>query len=330
VKHQQVDWNMSSEPQLITDLEIHRPSVVRRATTATNIERPDSLPLGIKVTGGPKLRAAGLTGQGVRVAVIDSGVDKDHPGFNGCVKKQTWFRGGTDLSKDDHGTHVAGTIHLMAPDAEIYDYRVFGETGSVSVTEAVSKSIMAAVADGCHVVNMSLGGPMPDASIHSAVQFAHSKGVYLVCAAGNEGDNNPLTNENSWPANHSECISIAAVKKEDDLPVARFSNSNDEVDYAGIGVEVVSFKAGKGHGYQEMSGTSMACPHVCGFIAALLTVPENRGGNLREILTRQYVIDIGTPGTDRMTGVGFVTNLTKSELNDLLPDVKPDTSCVVL
>lgn len=233
--------------------EIARPAVTRQSTSTA--ASPDQPPLGVVLTGGAKLRAAGLTGKGVRVAVIDSGVDKDHPGFGGQVKKQEWYRSGTPLSKDDHGTHVAGTIHLMAPDAEIYDYRVFGRSGRLEVGEAIAAAIYQAVKDDCKVINMSLGGPSPVSAIRDAVRHAKENGVILVCAAGNEGDNNPLTNEISYPASYEECISIAAVSKAKGLPVALFSNSNPQVDYAGIGVDVVSFKPGGG--FQIMSGTSV-------------------------------------------------------------------------
>jgi subtilisin family serine protease len=136
-----------------------------------------------------------LTGQGIKVAVIDSGVDKDHPAFNGMVKKTKWFRKGLSLAEDDHGTHVAGTIHFMAPDAELYDYRVFGVTGKYSVTESIRRAILEAVDDGCHVINMSLGGPTPSKGIQDAIKVATTQGAICVCAAGNEGDGDPLTNE---------------------------------------------------------------------------------------------------------------------------------------
>ena len=79
-----------------------------------------------------------------------------------------------------------------------------------------------------------------------------------------------------------------------------------------------------------MNGTSMASPHVAGFIAALLAAPEYRGGNIREILNRMFTIDIATPGTDKMTGVGFVTCLKREELDPLLPVPVPPEPCVVL
>lgn len=85
----------------------------------------------------------------------------------------------------------------MAPEAEIYDYRVFGDEGG-RVDLAIARSIELAIDDGCDVINMSLGGPRANFNIGRAVQLAHSRGVPMIVAAGNEGDNNPLTNENRY------------------------------------------------------------------------------------------------------------------------------------
>jgi thermitase len=175
----------SSRKEESDEDSIVRPKVIRRTTSSKPSE--DDLPLGAILTGAAKLREEGLTGEGVRVAVIDSGIDEKHPGFSGQVTRKMWYRSGTPLSKDDHGTHVAGTIHLMALNAQIYDYRVFGRSGNFSVTQAVAKSIMDATDSDCQVINMSLGGPFPSPEIKQAVQYAASKGVVLVCAAGNEG-----------------------------------------------------------------------------------------------------------------------------------------------
>eukprot|EP01083_Nonionella_stella_P081614 224898_1 len=163
----------------------------------------------------------------------------------------------TPLSEDDHGTHVAGTIHFLAPKAELCDYRVFGATGEVGGDEAIAMSIRQAVKDNCQIINMSLRVSYPIVpAVREAVKYAHSKGVVMVCAAGNDGDNNPFTNEmNTFPARWSETISVAAVSKSSGLPVAWFSEGNPEVDFAGIGVDVTSLKPGGG--YQNMSGTSM-------------------------------------------------------------------------
>lgn len=172
---------------------------------------------------------------------------------------------------------------------------------------------------------MSLGGPYPNPLIQEAVKYAHSKGVILVCAAGNSGDNDPLTNEIGYPASFPQCISVAAVSKADGLPVAVFSNSNAEVDYAGIGVDVVSMQPGGT--WQTMSGTSMACPHVCGLIAAILSNGRivNKGKQtdkiLRDALNSTYVVDIDQKGRDNNTGLGFLTALDETNFRRILQSV---------
>jgi major intracellular serine protease len=194
------------------------------------------------------------------------------------------------------------------------------------VTQAIAQSIYDAVdKDGCHVINMSLGGPAPSPQIQKAVRYAFEKGVILVCAAGNNGDDNILTNEVSWPASFPECLSIAAVQKRQGLPVAVFSNSNAQVDYAGIGVDVVSLKPGGL--YQTMSGTSMACPHVCGLVAALFSngriVNKGKGTDqiLRDALNDAYVVDIGVEGKDNATGLGFLTALDEAAFRKAMRDL---------
>jgi len=119
----------SSKPSVSTADNIPQPTVTRLASTEALSE--SHLPPGAILTGATRLRSLDLRGQNVKVAVIDSGIDADHVGFNNKVVYKQWYREGTPLSRDDHGTHVAGTIHFMAPEAELYDYRVFGRTGSL-------------------------------------------------------------------------------------------------------------------------------------------------------------------------------------------------------
>ena len=318
--------------------EMIRPHVVRGTTS--NISSDDNLvtsygdldatdanrlPLGARLHGARKLRQDDLTGTGVRVAVIDSGIDHAHPGFNDAVRTKRWFRFGTPLSQDDHGTHVAGTIHFMAPDAEIFDYRVFGQDGDFDGDTAIAKSIRSAVdVDKCHVINMSLRCSYPvRPDVKKAIKYAKKKGVHMVCAAGNDGDGDPNTNElYSYPARFDETISVAAVRKEDGFPAAEFSESNPQVTYSGIGKDVVSLKPGGG--IQTMSGTSMATPHVTGLIACLLSGNPTKYNDkqLRALLKNNYAVDIAQKGYDTQTGEGFVTYLAgddeKTELFDLL------------
>ena len=317
-----------------------RPKVVKRdiggglASAATygggfDAKDPNKLPMGARLHGAHKMRTDGLTGKGARVAIIDSGIDHTHPGLHDTVRTKRWFRKGTPLEEDDHGTHVAGTVHFLAPDAELYDYRVFGKDGDFDGDTAIAKSIMSAVdVDRCHVINMSLRCSYPVRSeIRKAVKYAYKKGVHMVCAAGNDGDGNAATDEPyTYPARFSETISVAAVRKEEGLPATAFSESNSQVIYSGIGRDVISLKPFGGH--QMMSGTSMATPHVTGLIACLLSGSVDKKMSdrlLRRLLKDRYLVDIGAKGYDKQTGEGFVTYLahgansgSSSELFDLL------------
>jgi len=309
---------------VVSRSEMKIPFGLRHEKNDVAVNAVENLPRGVMLTGAAKLRSNGLTGKGIKVAVIDSGVDELHSGFDGKVTKQVWFRSGSLSGGDEHGTHVAGTIHMMAPDAEIYDYRVFGEEGEFEVEDAIPLAIYEAVLDGCQVINMSLGGRFASSSTLSAVKYAHARGVIVVCAAGNEGDGNPLTNERAFPAIWDQCLSIAAVSKEKDLPVANFSNSNPHVDYAGIGFEVTSFQSYGG--YLTISGTSMASPHVAGLIAALLSGDNSFGEkkgvrrNMLKLLNEMFLIDIGQPGFDNESGLGLLTYLTKDEFDDMFKE----------
>ena len=101
-------------------------------------------------------------------------------GFHGSINSEKyWFRYGTPLSQDDHGTHVAGTIHFMEPQAELYDYRVFGEEGEIDSTMAVAKSIRHAVdITKCHIINMSLSVGYPvRTEIQKAIQYAYKNAL---------------------------------------------------------------------------------------------------------------------------------------------------------
>ena len=147
----------------------------------------------------------------------------------------------------------------------------------------------------------------------------------MVCAAGNDGDGNPYTDElYTFPARFDETISVAACRKEEGLPSTNFSESNAQVTYSGIGRDVVSLKPLGG--LQVMSGTSMATPHVAGLIACLLSGSPDRkltDSKLRKLLREKYLVDIGTKGYDKQTGEGFVTYLAgdsdgSSEVFDLL------------
>ncbi|MCB1545127.1 MAG: S8 family serine peptidase [Methylobacteriaceae bacterium] len=243
-------------------------------------------------------------GTGVTVAVIDTGVDGAHPalanvtgGLN-CVTAETLSdpaardRWGPAAKEGEHGTHVAGIIggqvvggwRGVAPGVKLRSYRVFPNSGGNASNFDIAKAIDAAVADGCGVINMSLGGGPPDALTKAAIDRALNAGAVVVAAAGNDG-RKPV----SYPAAFPECISVSAMGRKKSFPadstgaadimppaggaggldfVAAFSNFGSEIDAVGPGVEIVSTLPDGEFG--PMSGTSMATPAVAGFTAYVL------------------------------------------------------------
>jgi subtilisin len=244
--------------------------------------------------GRPKL----TEGQGVRVGVVDTGVDTKHPdlkvsgGLNAVAGEDDKDFGDNGAH---HGTHVAGIIAArgaipgVAPAAELFSYRVFPKVipgvDNQASNFAISKAIAQAVTDKCDLINMSLGGGDPDEATRSAIADARAAGSLVLVAVGND-HRQPV----SFPANDPRSVAVAAMGRKGTFPagsdaegdvlapfgptkatqddfVAEFSNVGPEVDVIGPGVGVVSTVPG---GYGIMSGTSMACPAVTGATARLL------------------------------------------------------------
>lgn len=271
------------------------------------------IPLGVQASGAPRMWKKGLSGKGIKVAVLDTGI-LDHPDLNKNVVKRVDYTEDSNPDWDIHGTHVAGTIAAngkilgVAPDVSLLDYRVLGSDGSGSFAD-VAKAVRDA-ADECDIINMSLGGPSDFKPLREAIEYAHSKNVVVVVAAGNEGDGLDFTPEFGYPGMYPEVKSIGSARfdKLDTAP-SDFSNSNKEVDFCAHGEDVIS--TGKNQRYASLSGTSMAAPHVAGMAAIIL---QKLKEDKKEYTTEQiYAVlrklskDIYLPGKDNTTGYGFVT-----------------------
>lgn len=214
------------------------------------------------------------TGTGV-AWVIDSGIDLDHPDLNVDASRAfNAFTSGQDgNSADDgngHGTHVAGTIAALnnnfgvvgvAPGATVIPVKVLDSRGSGSYSGVIAGvDHVGANGNSGDVANMSLGGPVSQA-LDDAVLAASSNGIKFSLAAGNESTS--ATNSSPARVNGANIVTISAMDSSDRF--ASFSNyGNPPVDYAAPGVSVKS--TWKGGGYNTISGTSMAAPHVAGIL----------------------------------------------------------------
>lgn len=236
-------------------------------------------------------------GKGVVVAVIDTGVT--HKGKvvedlveANFIKPYNFITKTTDANDDNgHGTHVASTIAEVAnnglggigvaPKASIMPLKVLSRTGSGSLAD-VAAAILYAADNGAKVINMSLGGPYPAKVLEDAVNYAHSKGVIVVCAAGNSG---PREDTVGYPAAYKNAVAVSSVDAVGEL--AWYSSWGPEVKIAGPGGDLRADKNKDGRPdgvlqntivpsdpnnmarYEMFQGTSMASPHVAG-VAALV------------------------------------------------------------
>jgi subtilisin len=245
-------------------------------------------------------------GNGVTVAIIDTGIDGNHPdlknvsgGLN-CVTDETLDNPGAEsewrpAKRDgEHGTHVAGIVAArpsangfrgVAPGATLRAYRVFPDTGGGASNYDIAKAIDRAVGDRFDILNLSLGGGPADDLTKAAISRALEAGTIVICAAGNE-DRSPV----AFPAAYPECTAVTALGRRGSFPkdsigasdiarpfgnpdkaefVAAFSNFGSTTDCIGAGVEIVSTLPRRQYG--PMSGTSMATPAVSGYAAYLLS-----------------------------------------------------------
>lgn len=223
-------------------------------------------------------------GQDTVVAVIDTGVQLDHPDLVNSLTAARYDFVDHTYTPDDvgnnlddngngmvdegvgHGTHVAGIIHLIAPAAKIMPLRALDSDGNGDLS-ALIQAINFAVKNGANVINLSLG--MPDRSylLSSAIRSATRQGVVVIAAAGNLGSSLA-----QYPAADSCALAVASIDSSDTLSV--FSNRGIWVDFAAPGESIYSTYPRDG--YAWWSGTSMAAPFVAGQVALLHSLAPTR------------------------------------------------------
>ena len=274
---------------------------------------------GADLINAPEVWNAGYTGEGVVVAVLDTGVDRYHDDLidniwtnageiaddgidndgNGFVDDLYGWNFVSDnkntLDVNSHGTHVSGTIAGVnndfgvtgiAYDAQIMPVKVLGDDGSGS-SDGVAQGIRYAVDNGADVINMSLGGSSEDdiPSLRSAVEYAASQGVIVISAAGNNGDS---TTMEFFPAAYATDWGLAVGAVDRDNEMANFSNRAGDTKLAYVtapGASVLSTTPN--NSYDSYNGTSMAAPHVAGVVALMLSA----NGTLTDAQVRQIITE---------------------------------------
>jgi subtilisin family serine protease len=243
-------------------------------------------------------------GDNVLVAVIDSGIDANHPELIGAVA-QSYDTLSQPMTPHKHGTAIAGLIvahgKLMgaAPGAHILAIRAFAGAGANAegTTFNILKGIDWAAANGARVINMSFAGPS-DPAIHRSLAAAHKKGIVLVAAAGNAGPKSPPL----YPAADPNVIAVTATDADDKLFPQ--SNRGHYIAVAAPGAQIlVAIPDG---GYEVASGTSYSAAEVSGIAALMLDRKTSLSPDkLRDILLATAK-DLGPKGRDIMFGAGLV------------------------
>lgn len=242
-------------------------------------------------------------GEGVVVAVLDSGCQLDHPDLkdNLLPGKNFVERGKPPLDENCHGTHCIGIIAAcnndlgivgVAPKTKIIPVKVLDKKGSGNL-QNVADGVRWAADQGVDFITMSLGSPTPTPILESAIKYAASKGIVTWCAAGNAGK----TRQIFYPANCKDTLGIGAIDQNFDR--ANFSCTGDDLDFLAPGVDILSTVPE--NWYAVLSGTSMANPFVVGLACLLLSHKKKNGGKIPKTaqeyrdLLKQNTISVNDP-----------------------------------
>jgi major intracellular serine protease len=223
-------------------------------------------------------------GRGVKVAVLNTGIDESHLDLGNVVLEARDFSGSVTGHHDyaGHGTHVAGIIAAQQNQQGIVGIcpslneagggllvgKVLGDEGAGTDASVVA-GIEWAAAQGAHLISMSFGSPVPSTAIQEAIRSVVASGIFVICAAGNNGADNSV----DYPGRWIETIAVAAVDRHG--RVASFSSRGPEVAVAAPGQDVLSTYPR--NRYAKLSGTSMATPFVTGVVALMLAKHREQG-----------------------------------------------------
>ncbi|MDD9268653.1 S8 family peptidase [Paenibacillus sp. GCM10023248] len=244
----------------------------------------------------------------VIVAVVDTGVDLQHPDLKDQLLSGYNVISGDDKPQDDvgHGTHVTGVISALVNNQlgvagmtwynKVLPVKVLDQTGAGS-TYSVAQGIIWAADHGAKVMNLSLGNYADSGFLHDAIKYAYDKDVALIAASGNDNTERP-----GFPAAYPEVFAVAASDSNNNK--APFSNYGDYIDVTAPGVSIASTYPN--NQYAALSGTSMASPHVTALAALIRSAnPKLKNTEVYQIM-RDTAKDLGDPGHDKYFGYGLI------------------------
>lgn len=309
-----------------------------------NTQPPQQIPWGIYRIGAPEAwNTSTGSSSTIEVAILDTGIDFDHPDLVGnLVWGVSTLNGKVSTKPKDyrdrngHGTHVAGTIAALnneigvvgvAPDVELYAIKVLGNSGRGWISDIVLGIEQALLGpdevldsdgdgviagdpddDAAEVISMSFGSSGDSQVLHDALRTAYEYGIVLVAASGNDGASSP-----SYPAAYPEVIAVGATDSNDQ--VASWSNRGAEITAPGVNI----LSTYPDDTYETLSGTSMAAPHVSGVVALIQSAYMERYGtvlppgglnNATNTTVRGVLYitsdDLGAAGWDADYGYGVV------------------------
>jgi subtilisin len=306
--------------------DVAQAPVVSGKITAQRVKPSEQIPWGVRGVYNDSLLVKSIGGSDVNVAILDTGVLKTHPDLKDRIKDCKDFSGAAAVitgkcdDKNGHGTHVAGIIaadggsdglgiYGMAPEANLFAYKVCSNNGTCWADD-IAVALRIATDEGANIINMSLGSDAPSQLITDATDYAVSKKVLVVAAAGNDGS---YTGSIDYPGADASVIAVGAVDKDVQIPdwSSRGINSTTksyvveagDIELVAPGLNIES--TWKDGGYAILSGTSMASPHVAGLAAKLWQKDAlNPASETRELL-QKLTADLLPIGDDNNSGFGF-------------------------
>ncbi|MGM0841738.1 MAG: S8 family serine peptidase [Bacillota bacterium] len=291
----------------------------------------------------PDIRSS-LTGKGIRIGVLDTGIDSKHPDLKVsggvCVLQADCTMAYMD--DNGHGTHVAGVIASVnndigsvgvAPQSELFAIKALDSTGGGTTTTILS-GIEWAMKNNIDIVNMSITTKDNDLALKTMIERAYQSGVLIVGAAGNNGTTSGTEDNVLYPAKYTSVIAVGAINDKEQRVSTSATGKELELVAPGYNIySTVPLNAdifdGNRDGYAYMTGTSMAVPYVTGIIALYKEqFPFYTNQQIRDLLTMNAK-DLGIEGKDSHFGYGLVQmkdlGLNIPEGNDVIPEVNNGT-----